>query len=708
MNKSLLEELRRRKVFRAAAVYIALVWGATEILTFIFLRFGFPDWTITLIAVLFVVGFPVAMFVAWAFDIGPDGVRRTPPGSRQGKVTIAAAVVLLVAGTAGLFLLIDPRPADQPTRLADSDFMPPARSIAVLPFDVLAPAEAEFDWLGEGFGETLLHNLAQLDELLVIARTSAFSFKGRETDLRRIGRELNVATILEGSIQKADGMVRITAQLIDARDGSHLWSAAYDRPDGNVFEIQDEISEAVAARLLDTLSSSYEPVNYTDNAEAYELYNLGLHHWHKRTVEGIQTAISYFGQAIDLDPDYALAYSGLADALASMPDYGDASIDDVADDALRAAHTAVSLAPTLAEGHASVGLVLMQQGDFPAADDAFARAIELRPNYAMAYLWHGRSLQLRHRYAEALHFHRRALELDPLAPAVNLNLQLNLQWMGDFDAAERRLERTIELSPEMANAHFASAVLKHRSGALAKAAPMYRKTIELGWVNALTLREFALLYIELGIDSEADALLDRAARIDDGLYVWYARKIGWMARGDTLAFTTSAETRLAPNSEDPFLLADAGLAHSFGRDCKRALDYYERIRETPGASPLFDRWDLLYGQSHALALLDCYRRLNRETESNAMAAEIERFLDSAIGDGLGGPPVDYYAARFATLRGRVEPAIAYFTRAVDDGWRKYRLAAHDPTLDGLRDDPRFHELMARTELLVSTERRKLE
>lgn len=707
----LLKELGRRKVLRAAALYVAVAWGATEIFTFLFERFGFPDWTIRLIAALFVAGFPVAMFLEWTFDIGADGVRHTPPGSPQGRLAIAAAAVLLIGGTTGLMYLI--RPAAHPA-LPDAQeiaFTPPARSIAVLPFEIFAAEGNELEWLGDGFAETLLHYLSQVDSLQVTARTSAFSFKDRDVGIRQIGRALNVATVLEGSLQKSGETLRITAQLIDTRDGTHLWSQVYHRPSTNLFDVQDEIAKVVVAKLLDALTAAPPPVRRTTSSpKAYELYLLGRHHWHKRSAEAIQTAIGYFQQAIHYDPGYALAWSGLADSYSVLPDYTPAEFAEMDDAASSAARTAIQLAPDLAEGHASMGLVHMRLSEYEDAEAAFEQAIALNTNYAMAHHWRGRALALRGRFTAALQHHRRALTLDPLAPVINLNLGLDLTYRGSYDQAIERFERAMELSPDMANAYWGAAVAHHHRGALAESAHWFDRTFERNPAIAPPMYQAALLYLDLGDDARADRLLESAQKVDEsGWGNYYARRLFFLSRGRQEELVQLADSLLDAEPDLPFNLATAGLAYSFTGDCATALAHYERLQPSDLPSGvLFDQWDVWYGNSPAVAVLDCQLRLGRTAAAEALLGRIEKFRAMLTSDGLGGSRVHYFDAQVAAVQGQLEPAMAHLTLAVEAGWRQYRRAQHDPAMDALRRDPRFAALMTGVADRIRLEREQIQ
>lgn len=419
--QAFLADLKRRRVFRLTAVYGGAAFVMMQVADLVFPRLGLPDWTITLVVALAVVGFPVAIATAWTFETGPAGLRRTEPATTGELMSIIeeprshrwpaglaalAGVALLGAGVWW---------TTSSARGASS-----YDSIAILPFANLS-GDPENEYFGDGLAEELLNALAGIDGLKVAARTSAFSFKGKDVDVRLIGDTLDVATVLEGSVRRSADRIRITAQLIDARSGYHLWSDTYDRPLTELFAVQD----AIAAEIVDALSISLmgtdvEATLYrggTTDLEAYDLYLLGRQKWATRQIPLLRQAVEHFEQAIARDSGFALAWSGLADAIDALAWRRQADALARVGDAKDAALRSVLLEPELAEGWASMGVLLTEfDRDLRFSELALRRAIDLKPSYASAYLWLGNALLYSGRAMDALEPSLRTVELDPLSP----------------------------------------------------------------------------------------------------------------------------------------------------------------------------------------------------------------------------------------------------------------------------------------------------
>jgi serine/threonine protein kinase/Flp pilus assembly protein TadD len=323
-------------------------------------------------------------------------------------------------------------------------------SIAVLPFTNLS-ADKEQEYFCDGMAEEIINALSQVEDLRVVARTSAFSFRGKEIDIREIGRKLNVQTLLEGSVRKAGNKLRITAQLVNVVDGYHLWSERYDREMVDIFAIQEEISLAIVDKLKLKLLGEIKGElikSYTEDIEAYNLYLKGRYFWNKRTGGDLKRAIEYFEQAIERDSRYAPAYAGIADSYNDLPNYSSFSPDEAYPKANEAALKALELDDKLAEAHASLGLIKSEYDwDWEGAEKEFKRAIELNSACVTAHYWYGLLLLYLARFDDAIKEMKKALELDPLSLLIYKHMGLILFLAGQSDEAIETLKKALEMEP---------------------------------------------------------------------------------------------------------------------------------------------------------------------------------------------------------------------------------------------------------------------
>ncbi len=355
-------------------------------------------------------------------------------------------------------------------------------SIAVLPFVDLSPQKDQ-EYFCDGMSEELINSLSNIKNLKVVARTSAFSFKKKETDIRNIGKQLDVDTVLEGSIRKAGNRLRITAQLINVADGYHLWSEKYDRELDDVFAIQDEVALAIVDKLkLKLLGDEKERLtkHHTDDLGAYDLYSKGLFFWNWRTEKGLKKAIEYFQQAIHKDPGYALAYVGLSDSYVIMPEY--VSIDplDAYEKAKEAVSRALEIDNTLAEAHASLAAYKMfHDFDWDGAKDEFKKAIDLNPSYAWSYYRFGICIVCNAQFDEAIDLIKKGLELDPVSLVMHGGLGWVFCMAGQYDEAIRIVLKTSEMKPEFGSLHYVLGLAYYHKEMYQKALEEFQKEKEL-------------------------------------------------------------------------------------------------------------------------------------------------------------------------------------------------------------------------------------
>ena len=347
-------------------------------------------------------------------------------------------------------------------------------SVAVLPFNNLSN-DPELDYLSEGITENLINRLSQVSRLKIIAHNSVFRYKGKQVDPQKVGGELGVQAILIGRLEARGGELSISGELVDARDGTHLWGDHYERKLSDLQSLQGELAQDMASALRLQLSGEEKTrfgQGYTRNAEAYQLYIKGRYFWNKRTTEGMKKGLESFEQAIRLDPDYAAAYVGLADCYGVLSQVGDFSPNDVMPKAKAAALDALRIDETLAEAHASLAMIdELYDWNWKSADTEFKRAIELNPNYATAHHWYAMYLSAMGRNDEALAEIRRAEALDPVSLITNTNEGWILFCARQYDQAINKLQATIEMDPNFANAHYKLALVYEIKG-------MYKEAVE--------------------------------------------------------------------------------------------------------------------------------------------------------------------------------------------------------------------------------------
>jgi TolB-like protein/Flp pilus assembly protein TadD len=399
----------------------------------------------------------------------------------------------------------------------------PEKSIAVLPFDNLSDDKSNA-YFAEGIQDEILTRLAKVADLKVIARTSTQKFKSAPADLPAIAKQLGVANILEGSVQKSGDQVRVNVQLINAMTEAHLWADTYDRKLTDIFGVESEIAKRIADTLQAKLSSAANHVlasRPTENPEAHELYLKGRYFWNRRTGENLQKAADYFQQAIEKDASYALAYSGLADCHVLLPLYPGLGSNprDELPKALEAARKAVELDGTLAEAHTSLARALASDLQLSAAMSEFNRAIELNPNYATAHQWFGECLQSQGRVEDAVAELKRAQELDPLSLIINSLLGFALDTVGKGEEAIEQLRKTIEIDPTFAHAHeMLGNVLEHK-GHIEEAVLEYEKSARLSAMDPSILAQLARACFLVGRKAEAQQLWDQLKSLSERQYV---------------------------------------------------------------------------------------------------------------------------------------------------------------------------------------------
>jgi TolB-like protein/Tfp pilus assembly protein PilF len=477
-------ELKRRNVYKVAVAYIVAGWALSQGIAQVFPVFDIPNWAIRLIVLLIIIGLPIALVLAWMFELTPQGIKRTetadamPASARPNKHTWIYVVVIGAALSIGLFFL--GRYTMRTTITPSSG--PPAKSIAVLPFDNLS-RDPDNAYFAEGVQDEILTRLAKVADLKVISRTSTQRFKSAPSDLREIAKQLGVANILEGSVQKANDQVRVTVQLINALTDAHLWAEIYDRKLTDIFAAESDIAKTIAETLQAKLTGSEKTAiskKPTTNPEAYELYLKARFFWNKRTGADLKTAAQYFERALTADPSYGSAYAGVAQSYLLIPVFGAGAPRDFFPKAMVAAHRAIKLDETSAEGHSALAMLVLFDFKFKESEEEFRRAIELNPNYATAHHWFGNSLLVTlGRFDEAIKEGERAVELDPLSLIINADLGSTLMIARRYDEAIAQLRRTLTLDGNFGYAHWNLGEALYLKGDIPAAISEYEKAAAL-------------------------------------------------------------------------------------------------------------------------------------------------------------------------------------------------------------------------------------
>ena len=450
-------ELKRRNVYKVAVAYAVVGWPDSGCYAG-FSVLDIPNWAIRLVILLTALGFPVALIIAWAFELTPEGIKRTESADAAGQRSRGGIWIAVIAIAAALsiwlFFLGRYSAGHAGPRKGEVVKAASEKSVAVLPL-LNESGDPKDEYFSDGLSEELIAALAQINGLKVIGRSSSFRFKDRHEEPKAIGEKLGVSTLLEGTVRKQDDRVRIVAELVNATDGIALWTRTFDRELRDIFTVQQEIARAVAESLKVTLLGSHEKSAQmaSSSVEAHNAYLQAHFHFQRRNVEDYSKAITYFDQAIQLDPNYALAYAERAEVWTMIGDltgerataYPKARSD---------AEKAVEIAPALAEAHAALGWVrFFGEWKFAEGLSELKRAKELSPANPTANDLLARVIVYLGRIDEAERQAREAVELDPLSVATQFNLARVLFFAGKLDEAEAAGRKIAELQPSSSSSH---------------------------------------------------------------------------------------------------------------------------------------------------------------------------------------------------------------------------------------------------------------
>ena len=713
---SLITELKRRNVFRVGVAYAIVAWLLVEVASVALPTFKAPEWVMQVFTFLLILGFPVALIFAWAFELTPAGIKREtvvdPADSiatQTGRKLDFAIIGLLAVAVVFMFvdgyvLEAEPEQAnvavEQPPK---SESVVREKSIAVLPLSNRSAIEEDAFFV-DGIHDDILTQISKIRALKVISRTSVMEYRNTTKNLKTIGQELGAATVLEGGVQRAGDRVRINVQLIDAATDEHLWADTYDRQltAANIFAIQTEIAKAIADALRATLSPEEQDrlaTVPTENLAAYEAYLLGKQRLARVTAAALAEAVDYFQQAIELDPGFALAHVGLADSYGWQANLGTLAPEEGLAKAQAAADKALALDDQLGEAYSSLAGIKFERKNHTGAEAMYRRSLELNPNYATAYYDYGDLLRCcLGRPEEALALHRKAAELDPLSARIIDSVGWDLASLGRFDEALARYQRAIEVDPGYAQAY--TSIGNHYrfvSGQLDEAVPWYAKVIALDPGNPRVSADLGWHFLDLGDPGTAEYWIERSFELGpESENPIFTMQLLHLYLGDEATALDYARKSHAIYPRDPFgwfVLKDDALRAGRYSEARGLYEksFPELVNE---GDPKIDN------TPRYVAAIDLALVLSKTGEQEHADLLLDRSLKHIQTlPRLGWDGYWVYDVQIYALQGEKQKALSALRQAIDEGWRAmwWYYLKHDPNLESLHDEPAYQAMVAEIE-----------
>jgi TolB-like protein/Tfp pilus assembly protein PilF len=723
---SLFEELKRRNVFRVGIAYVVISWLIIQIVETIFPAFGFGDAAVRGAVIVLAIGFIPTLIFAWAFERTPEGIKREKDVDRTNSTTsqtgrkldrVIIAILVLALGYFAydkFFQGVPDRGRTGSRQTQSESSQEEGKSIAVLPFTNMSgdPVNEPFTL---GIHDDLLTQLSRIRSLKTTSRTSVLQYKDTTKTIPEIAAELGVGNILEGGIQRSGDRVQINLQLIDANTDEHLWAEVYDREltAENLFAVQGEIATEVAKSMRATLLPAEQSAlgkAPTQSMAAYDLYLLGRHHWNQRTAESIEQARDYFQRAIEEDPGYVLAHSGLSDSYALLVSYGNMHGKDAFPLAQEAVDKAMDLDDTLSEVWASQGLIYLLQNQNPKAADTLEQAIELDPQNYSAWLWYANSLSGMRRYEEQLAALQSAYSLEPMSKPVNNNLAGGFRSRGDFVRSRQhfeRLDQIDDLNPTEYKEEIATTY--YWSGNLTRAVTDARQILVDDPGNTDVMDLLVDTYLALGNIREADRWAKQATKAD--AFEAAAYKV-YLAQGDYDGAIENIEDklRLIQSRNQTGYLSLLFRAAYLGNNIETAKSYVTEFLGHLGGRVEINPGDTFHWDD--LLLADFL--IKHGDASNGGAGQGKKMRDEVLA-GLTNlneqnyvhPGTYYGLAQAKAMLGDNPGALDALEQSIERGFRDQPRLGSEPALDVLRSSERFQTLVNRLEDLIAIEQQQL-
>jgi adenylate cyclase len=521
------QELKRRKVIRRNMVYAASGFVILELVSIIAEPFGLPDWTLRLVFILLCIGFIISLILSWFYNFTPDGLERIktsdeadyspeekPSQLLAWKIATYSSIIIILG-----LLVYNLVSGEKPSR----NLIGLEKSIAVLPFDNLSAGE-EYSHIGDAITDEIIMELQKISEFdRVLSRSSTMQYKDNRPTIPEIAEKLGVNYIIEGSIQLQNEAVSIRVQVIRSEPEDHVWGDEYNGKWEDIFSIQDDIAKTVTKELKIVLSpGEIEKIEKkpTDNLEAYNLYLKGNYYWQLRTGEGFRKALDYFEQALLKDPNYALAYTGIAMVYSQSTFFGSVSPNEAYPKVKEYVKKALELDNTLAEAYVILGNInRLYDWNWRAAEHNFKKALQLNPNSANIHMWYAFLLAFTERFEEAILEAKRAQELDPLSSWINTHKGFIHSIAGQYDRAIKELQMTLVMDPDYWLAHLWLGDAYVGKFMIEEAIAEYEKAFDLSSDDPYAMAILANNYYESGQKTKADNLFDRLKQMSRDGYV---------------------------------------------------------------------------------------------------------------------------------------------------------------------------------------------
>ncbi|MBV1909867.1 MAG: hypothetical protein KUG78_11135 [Kangiellaceae bacterium] len=708
------EDVKGRKIFKAATLYAAVTWGIIQIADILLPVLRYPEWVMSSMVLIAFSGFPIALMFGWMLDMKNERKRSLAGTGQDGKVAslrdrlIEFSIIVVFGGSAGFLYLnsanqpaeanIEPLPTVQELTRSTTN----QKTIAVLPFVSFGSSEND-DYFADGLSEELLNVLARNKNLRVAARTSSFQYKNKNINIKTIARELGVQYILEGSVRRSGDLIRVTAQLIKADEDVHIFSSSWDKNITNIFKVQDEIAGSVLETLEVKLfgKNVIEPSNIgTEDIVAFAEYSRGVALVRNRSKEDFDQAIVHFEKALELDNRYAVAYAMLAETYLLKLSYGLMKAEDAFELAKPNIERALEIDKEQAEGHAVMGLMKWQMsGSYESKDDQIAelqkakfhlnKAIAINPSNAEAYMWFGSILQNEGNAVDGFELHRKAFEIDPQAAVVGYNWAGDLVKRGRYEEAMEVFNTVVRNNPNYANAYDIAGSVSMAVGQLDQAYKLYQRISELSQEEEQWLMKENQILLPFGLFDRAQANLDKMKLSTNEKVIKYLPELQaelWIASHDFVSLKKWTDTL----DEDSQHWGDRlwrGVSELTQQNWKYAIEDLEVASALLQKDNHHDKRKQIQVE---LFLATAHKALGNKLESESYLDSILSNLQSMLQSELVSPHLLRYSqAAHAALANDKLTSLSLLRQAIQEGFVDVWLLKVDPAFNDFRDDPTY-------------------